>query len=96
MTIIGGSNGKTTTAQLNALAAKLKATRPASDSEYTADFFVGAAWSVVVGKEKTEKVEVDESEPNGPKQEHELEEDDLIDFSSLKNKLLKSEDKFPV
>jgi len=62
MTIIGGSNGKTTIAQLNALTAKLDATRSASDSEFAADFLVGAAWSVVVGKGKDEKGEEDETE----------------------------------
>jgi hypothetical protein len=52
MTIIGGSNGKSTQAQLTALAGKLGASRPANGFEYGAEFFTGAPWSLVVGKEK--------------------------------------------
>jgi hypothetical protein len=52
MTIIGGSNGKSVQAQLTALAEKLGASRPANGCEYGADFFMGAPWAAVVGKEK--------------------------------------------
>ena len=62
MTIIGGSNGKTTQAQLTALVGKLSASRPANGREYGAEFFTGAPWSLVVGKEKGD-ADDDESGP---------------------------------
>jgi hypothetical protein len=95
MTIIGGSNGKTTQAQLTALAAKLSASRPANGFEYGAEFFTGAPWSVVVGKEKDES-EDEESASSRPKQAHGLEADDIIQFHALKTKFLKSQDKVSV
>ena len=52
MTIIGGSNGKTTQAQLTTLTEKLGASRPTNGFEYGAEFFTGSPWSVVVRKEK--------------------------------------------
>ncbi|MCI0537749.1 MAG: type I-U CRISPR-associated helicase/endonuclease Cas3 [Verrucomicrobiales bacterium] len=92
MTIIGGSNGKTTQAQLTALAGKIGASRPMNGFEYGTDFFSGAPWSVVVGKENAE-TEDEEAEPLRPKQAHGLEADDIVSFQSLKMRLLKSQDK---
>lgn len=54
MTIIGGTNGKTTTAQLAALVTKLNSANASDGSEFRTEFFTGAPWSLVVGKEKTE------------------------------------------
>lgn len=59
MTIIGGSNGETSEAQLRNLAQKLSSP-PMANGEYHAEFFVGAPWSVVVGKEKSEAADDDE------------------------------------
>jgi len=55
MTIIGGSNGETSPAQLTALAEKLGSSLPANGFEYGANFFTGAPWSVVVGKDKSDE-----------------------------------------
>ncbi len=60
MTIIGGFRGKTTDAQLQALAAQLKAAHPPTGPEYGAEFFLGAPWSVVVGKDKVGGSEEDD------------------------------------
>jgi hypothetical protein len=59
MTIIGGSNGEASEAQLRNLAQRLSRP-PMANGEYHADFFVGAPWSVVVGKEKSEAADDDE------------------------------------
>jgi hypothetical protein len=53
MTIIGGSNGEASEAQLRNLAQRLSSPSMAN-GEYHAELFVGAPWSVVVGKEKPE------------------------------------------
>lgn len=91
MTIIGGSDGKTAPAQLEALVKKLNSTSASNGSEFRSEFFTGAPWSVVVGKETTEDKEEDE-EDNRPKQPHVLDEDDIIHFEGLRHKILKSED----
>jgi len=59
MTIIGGINGEASEAQLRNLAQKLSSP-PMANGEYHAEFFVGAPWSVVVGKEKSEAADDDE------------------------------------
>lgn len=64
MTIIGGSSGKTTESQLRALASRLKSAFPVEGSEFGTEFFVGAPWSVVVGKEETGS-EAEESQAEG-------------------------------
>jgi len=94
MTIIGGSNGKTTPSQLEALVAKLNSASASNSSEFRAEFFTGAPWSVVVGKEKAEKE--DDEEKAKPKQPHALDEDDIIHFEGLRTKVLKSQDSLPV
>ena len=69
MTIIGGSSGNTTQAQLNALASKLEKAHPPLGSEYGAEFFVGAPWSVVVGKEKGDSDDDEAAPADGAEKE---------------------------
>jgi hypothetical protein len=93
MTIIGGSNGKTPFGQLNSLVAALNSACSDTEAEFHAKFFTGVPWCVVVGKEKTEKQgEEDQNEESEPKAPHALNAEDIIDFDSLRDKILESQD----